>query len=413
MAQPTFRSWVGVAKDTLNGYSTTAVIATGTTLTLRNLPSAVTGTLTTSGASYTAVIVDGVNTESTVCTGNLTGATDGSTIAVTALANAHPANVYVYFQLTASIGPTAYIPITDLDFADDYAQLADENLRGSNVKTFDVIQGMRKGAIAIGGNVFADSFGYILSPFFGAYDYTATTGGNPTTYAFSPLNTGTGQPTNYLFYDYNPGASNTRVFALARVEQIQLKLDPGALVSYTATIQSYASGIVANPSTIPPAYTSVTALPSRVGTLSIGGTVTPKLLSADLTFKREIEAIPTIQGMQEMLTVFAGRAELTGKATLVIDDDVQLLNYINRSQPTLLFTINQGATTAANGVKVQITKANYDSPTKVLQKGKPYVQLEVPFTGVANSTDKSTAGAGLSPCLVTLSTGTTTGATLY
>ena len=126
-----------------------------------------------------------------------------------------------------------------------------------------------------------------------------------------------------------------------------------------------------------------------------------------------MEAIPTLQGIQEHLTIFAGRASLAGKMSLTIDDDVQLLNYINASQPTLLFTINQGTGTAANGVKVQITKANYDSPTKVIQKGKAYVTLEVPFTAKANSTDKSTAGGGLSPCLVTLSTGTATGTALY
>ena len=35
------------------------------------------------------------------------------------------------------------------------------------------------------------------------------------------------------------------------------------------------------------------------------------------------------------------------------------------------------------------------------------------FVALANSTDVSTAGGGLSPALVTLSTGTTTGSTKY
>jgi hypothetical protein len=91
---------------------------------------------------------------------------------------------------------------------------------------------------------------------------------------------------------------------------------------------------------------------------------------------------------------------------------VQFNNYINASQPTVLLTANQGTGTAANGLKIQTTKSNYET-VKVLQEGKAWVQLEVPFTAIANSTDKSTAGAGLSPALTTLSTGTTTGSTLY
>lgn len=409
MAQPTYRSWVGVAKGGIEANLTSNLTASATALLITNTVGT-TGTLTTSGASYSAIIIDGVNTEVVACSGNLSA----GSIACGATTNAHLANIYVIFQLTASIGPTAYVPVVDIDFGDDIAQLPDENIRGSNVKTFDIIQGLRKSAIVLGGSIFADTFGYVLSSFFGAYDYSATGGGNPTTYAFSPLNTGSTQPTNYHWYDYNPGNSNTRIFAGTKVEQLQIKVDPGALATWTANIQGFSSGVVANPGTIPPAYSSVMAIPSRVGLLTIGGTATAKLLAFEATLKRDqFEMIPTVQGIQDYLQSFAGPAQVTGKFTVVVDDDVQLLNYLNRSQPALALTLNQGATTAVNGVKLQMTKTNYDNPTKVLQKGKAFVVLEVPFTAVANSTDKSTAGAGLSPALVTLSTGTTTGATLY
>lgn len=413
MAQATFRSFVGLAKDTTNANLQIAHAGGATTLTMANIVQA--GTLlTASGATVTAFIVDGPLTESVACSGNATGTTDGSTIACAATANPHSANAYVYFQVTASKGPTAYLKVTKLDFMDDYAQLYDASYTGSNVKDVGAVQGKRSGKFTIDGNVFADSFGYVLGCLFGAYDYTATSGGNPTTYKFSSNNAGNGQGNKYLFYDYNPGASNFRVFAQTLCSDLTIKIDPGSLLNYSANFISFASGVVANPGTIPPTYSAFTAIPSRVSSVTIGGTATPKVVSAEYSYKREqAEAIETLNGIQDPLTTFAGALSLTVKSSIVVDDDVQLLNYINGSQPAWVTTCTQGSTTATNGIAITTTKSNYEQVKVVQSGGKGYVTLEVPFTAVANSTDTTTAGGGISPGTLTLSTGTTTGATIY
>lgn len=407
MAQASFRSWIGVAKDTINANLTSAVATAATSLPITNTVG--TTPLTSAGATYSAIIVDGVNTETTVLTGNLTA----GAIACTALANAHGQNVYVYFQLTASIGPTAYIPVTKIDWQDDYAQIYDKNLRGSNTDVFGAVQGMRHATLGLEGDVFADSFGYLLASYFGAYDYSATGGSLPTTYAFSQLNTGNAQPTPYLYYDYNPATSNTRVLAKAVVSDLTVKADPGGALGHTTNIMAFASGVVANPATIPPAYSAFKIVPSWKGSVSIGGTFTGKVQNYELSLKRaDAGPINTLQGIQDPIAIFVGAAQCSVKTTIVVDDDVQLLNYINGSQPSFKLTATQGATTAANGITVQNTLANYEN-VKVAQTGGAYVTIDVPFTAIANSTDASTAGAGLSPCKFTLSTGTTTGATLY
>ena len=272
---------------------------------------------------------------------------------------------------------------------------------------------MRHSVTAIEGNVYADSFGYLLGSYFGAYDYTATSGGNPTTYAFSGNNSGNAQPTPYLFYDYNPGNSNTRVLARAIVTDLSIKADPGSWLSYSGSIMAFASGVVSNPATIPPVFSSFKAIPSRVGYATIGGTAQYKVTSYELSLKRgESGPIDTLQGIQDPLTIFVGPVQCTAKTAMVVDDDVQLLNYLNGSQPSFSVTVLQGATTAANGVKIQNTLANYES-TKVGQVGKAYVTLDTSYTAVANTTDASTAGGGKSPVMVTLSVGTTTGSTTY
>lgn len=410
MAQASFKAFVGMAKDANNGSLQIAHAAAATALTLRSINQAGTA-LTASGATYTAFIIDGALTEPVACSGNLTATTDGATIACAALANAHTANAYVYFQLTASPGPTAYIPVTDLDFADVIGQLEDTSYEGSNTNPFAIVQAMQQSDITIGGNVYADSFGYVLSNFMGAYDYTATSGSNPTTYAFSPNNGGNGQPTNYVYYFFNPGGANCRAFAGSKVEELSLKADPGSFVSWTAKIQGFASGVVPTPT---PSYSAFTALPGRVGFPSLGGTATAKVISFDIQLKRDQSGpIPTFMGRKDPLAIFVGPAICSGTFVVVTDDDVQLLNYLNGSQPAALFTFLQGTGTAANGITLQMTKCNYDSGTKAVPKGKAWVELTVPFKSVANTTDASTAGGGKSPLLATLSTGTTTGTTLY
>jgi len=411
MAQSAFRSWIGVAKDTQNGNLSASVAASGTSLTLKNLTAA----SSTVGATYSAIIVDGVLTETVACTGAISGVTDGSTVAVAALGFAHSPNAYVYFQLTASIGPTAFVPVTSMDFSDDYVQLYDKNMRGSQADIYGAQQGTRIGNIALAGDIFPDTFGYLLSSFFGAYDFTATAGIVPTQYAFSPQNTGNGQPPSYLFYDYNPGASNTRVYAKAICSDLAVKFAPSALAGYTATIKSFASGVVANPATIPPAFSSFTPLPARTATVSIGGTITGKVEHADYAFKRQsFGEIFTLQGIQDPLAIFSGPVAASVKTSIIVDDDVQLLNYINQSQPafTLTARIGQGVAANDNGVTIQCTQANYEQ-VKLVQHGKAYVFIDVPFQAIANTTDKTTAGGGLSPAKVTLSTKTTGTATLY
>ena len=144
----------------------------------------------------------------------------------------------------------------------------------------------------------------------------------------------------------------------------------------------------------------------------IGGTITGKVEMAEYAFKREnFGEIYTLNAVQDPLAIFSGPLSLTTKFSLVADDDAQFLNYVNQSQPSFTLTANIGATTAANGVKIQCTKANYEA-VQYVPKGA-YMEVTGSFVALANSTDKSTAGGGLSPALVTLSTGTTTGTTLY
>ena len=492
--QSAYRSWLGVSKDTTNGSLTSYYPSGSNTFILTN----VNGTPTNAMA---VVFVDGNNTE-TLAVSSWTSGT--STLVTTTTSSfAHSANTYVFLQTAGAVGPTAFIPVTALDFHDDYVQLYDTGYRGSQATSYGAQQGMRLGNFSIGGDLFPDTFGYIAQSFFGAYDAVtsssnvavsslsaasgsvitasvasgsylvgqpvtftgavtggsgpwsqvigtqtvasvgagsnftftigASVGGTPTVtgasvsspnaYSFSPQNTSNGQPNSYLFWDYNPGNSNLRVYAKAIISDLDIKLDPAALTKWTATGQAYASGVVAGTGStsaaaasvsVPtPTFSTFTPVASRVGGTVIGGTAVPDTLTADYTLKREdFGAVNTIQGTQDPLSIFSGPVSCQVKWEIVQADDTQLNNYINQSQPSFQVSAMKSSGTAANGVFLRNTQANYEA-VMVKQMGKAYVTLDGGHTGIANTTDISSAGSGYSPVRVTVATATSGTTTIY
>ena len=125
-----------MALDNVNAMLNVSIAVGAETLTLTTIndPDSV---LSTSGASYSAIILDGPNTETVTCTGNATGEVSGDTIAVTATAYPHSAFVYVIFQVTSIIGPTVYFPLETFKPSDMYEQLYDQAIVGSLVDARD------------------------------------------------------------------------------------------------------------------------------------------------------------------------------------------------------------------------------------------------------------------------------------
>jgi len=347
-------------------------------------------------ASTTIFIVDGPLSESRAVTAG--GGT--SSLTVSALTSAHPANTYVYAQLTASVGPTDYFPVTSLEFSDKYDQLDDKGLRGSNVEVYNRVQGVVNSEISLGGDLYTDTIGYFLGGIFGATDFS---GGTPNTHAFSVKNTTTGQPTAFVLYDFD--VVNTRAFSGAKFSELQFKLDPSGLVTWSAKGMAMSSAVVTTPTA---SYSTVTASPAWQAVATIGGTSLMTVVSADFTIKRQLDIVQTLDGTQNPYAIFTGPCGVSGSMTIVMEDDTQLLNYLNASQPALDLTLTTGTGATQQYFQVHLTKCNYDSAVPK-QTGKSYVELDVAFTGIANTTDATTAGTGYSPAKVTIKNSKATG----
>jgi Phage tail tube protein len=388
MPLATYRSFLGVAKETAGVTSLTAAVAAGaTTLTVSN---------TSVPASSTVFIWDGPLSESK----NVSAGGGTTTLTVAALTNAHPAGVYVTSQLTASLGPTDYIPLTTIEPEDMYIPLDDKGYRGSVADVYNLVQGPAHSEFSIGGDVFADTIGYAVGGILGATDFT---GGTPNTHAFSVKNTSDTQPTSFTLYDYD--AATTRGYASSRFTNLSFKFNNEGLLTWTAKATGMASGIVATPT---PSFSTVAPLAAWIGVVTIGGTVVTTLIDGDFNIARPVNAIQTLDSTQHPYKIWASApVTVDGKLTFVMEDETELLRMINNTQPSLdiLFSTGTGASQLA--IQFHCTKAAYR--TAKINRGQDYVQVDIGFNGLANTTDATAAGTGYSPTKVTIKNSKATG----
>lgn len=387
MPLATFRSFLGIAKDSSATTLAAAVAASATTVTIVG---------TGVPASSTIFIWDGPLSESKAVSAG--GGT--STLTVAALTNAHPAGVYITSQLTASIGPTDYIPVTSIDPEDIYIPLEDKGYRGSVGDVYNLIQGPAHSEVSLAGDVFGDTIGYMIGGILGATDFT---GGTPNTHAFSAKNTGDTQPTPFTLYDYDAAA--TRGYSSARISDLSFKFNNEGLLTWTAKAMGMASGLVATPTT---SFGTTAPLAAWVGVITIGGTVVNTLVDGEFNIKRPVNAIQTMDSTQHPYKVWSSApVSVDGKLTFVMEDETELLRMINNTQPSLDALFSTGSGASQLSVQFHCTKAAYRAAKP--NRGQDYLQVDVTFTGLATTTDATTAGTGFSPCKLTVKNSKATG----
>jgi hypothetical protein len=110
--------------------------------------------------------------------------------------------------------------------------------------------------------------------------------------------------------------------------------------------------------------------------------------------------ITAVTGTQDPYAIFVGPLRVTGKMTLVHEDDSELVRYLTNTQPAVVLDFTQGAGAALVDVKFQMTKGAY-TVGRVNHSGKDWVETEIEFNAVANATDVG-ASLGVGPVLATI-----------
>ena len=297
----------------------------------------------------------------------------------------------------SAVAATDFIPFTSITPFDNVKYLDDKGMRGSMVDEYGVIQGNIYSEFDFGGDVFADTVGYIYG---GVLGDVATTGtGAPYTHTIATLNSqaSNGQPTTWTLSDYySLGSASTRQFAGVQFASIDTKFSADALMTYTAKAMGFQSATAANPT---PSFSTVTPQAAWTGTVTLASSVTATMAEGNVNITRPVTPIFTVDGNQSPYQLFAGPVTVDGSMLLVFESDTQLNYYLQNTQPSLAIDFQSGTGASLVEVKFNMTKAAFT--VAKIERSKDYIELNVNYKAIANTTDAG-ASSGYSPVKVTL-----------
>ena len=291
------------------------------------------------------------------------------------------------------VAPTDFIPVAkdSLKPQDMVDPLYDTGLRGSNVLNYNYIPGRKHSTFDFGGAVFADTIGYAIAGVMGA---CATTGASaPFTHTISLLNSLTSgtdtQPISYTLTDFY--AVDVRSYPGCQFSDFSLKFNADGMLEYDTKTTGFSSSTVSDPT---PTFSTVLPTPVWRGTVSIGGSAVSTAMNGNIDMKRPATTIYGVASTQDPFQVFLGPLEVTGKITFIMEDDAQLTNFLNNSQPAIVLNWAYGAGAAAVQIQATITKGAYTAA--VIERGQDFVQVTIDLNAQANTTDDGASG-GFAP----------------
>jgi hypothetical protein len=291
------------------------------------------------------------------------------------------------------VAPTDFIPVAkdSLKPVDIVDPLYDTGLRGSNVVNYAYIQGRTRSTFDFGGAVFADTIGYGLAGLLGS---VATTGASaPYTHTISLLNSLTSdvdvQPISYTLTDFY--AVDVRSYPGCQFSDFSLKFNADGMLEYDVKTTGWASSTVADPT---PTFSTVLPTPVWRGTVSIGGSAVATAMEGSIEMTRGVTPIYGISNTQNPYQVFLGALEVTGNVKFVMENDSQLINFLNNTQPAIVLNWQYGSGATLVQIQATITKGAYTAA--VIERGDDFVSVAIEFNAQANTTDDGASG-GFAP----------------
>jgi hypothetical protein len=291
------------------------------------------------------------------------------------------------------VAPTDFIPVAkdNLKPVDVVDPLYDTGLRGSNVVNYNYIQGRSRSTFDFGGAVFADTIGYSIAGLLGS---VATTGVSaPYTHTISLENSLTSdvdvQPISYTLTDFY--AVDVRSYPGCQFSDFSLKFNADGMLEYDAKTTGWASTTVSDPT---PTFSTVLPTPVWRGTVSIGGASVATAMEGNIDMTRAATPIYGISNTQNPYQVFLGPLEVTGSIKFVMENDSQLLNFLNNSQPAIVLDWAYGSGATQVQISATITKGAYTAG--VIERGDDFVSVTIELNGQGNTTDAGSTG-GFAP----------------
>ena len=101
-----------------------------------------------------------------------------------------------------------------------------------------------------------------------------------------------------------------------------------------------------------------------------------------------------ISNTQNPYQIFLGPLEVTGSIKFVMENDSQLLNFLNNSQPAIVLDWAYGSGATQVQISATITKGAYTAA--VIERGDDFVSVTIELNGQGNTTDAGSTG-GFAP----------------
>jgi hypothetical protein len=297
------------------------------------------------------------------------------------------------------VASSQYIPVTTITPKDNQQLLDDKGYRGSLVDVYDQVAGVLSGSLDFDGDVFPDTIGFPLAGVLG--DVVTSGASAPFTHTFSVLNTGSGQPKTYTLND-NYVAGN-RQYPSAKFSEIGFKFTADGLLTYSAKTTTFGSVPVVAPTT---SFTAIPPLVGWTGVVQIAAVTQAGVLDGEVTIKRPVTVINPVDGTQAPSTLWSGPVQVDGKATLIMEDDTALTQYLTTVKPAIDFNFSSGTGATAVQLKLHMSKCSISAAD--ITRGKDYIEVPITWTALANTTDIGASG-GYSPIKVTVQNAVTSG----
>ena len=269
------------------------------------------------------------------------------------------------------VAATKWIPVKNPKPEDVTKFIDDKGLRGAMADLYATYQGLGNGTYGWDGDFYPDLCPFLFLMLFGQDTVTGTTN---YTHKFQLA---AAQPPSHTLSDFN--GINERQFAGAMLEQLDLKFAVDGGLEYSAKTSSKLSAAA---TTTTPTYGTIPPLLGWQGALTIAGAANTDLIGFDMSIKRKPNIITTAQNTQAPKGIILGPMSVTGKMTFAVEDDTELTNYLNNTQPAVLLTLTQNVNVVLTlqMSKCALKKAAY-------ARSKDYVELDMNYEAIYNVTD--------------------------
>ena len=281
-----------------------------------------------------------------------------------------------------AVVPTFTLPWTGADVEDVIEPIRDESIRAND----SVLQGQYGGAamsnLGFDFMLYPDVFPHHLRALIGP---DTVTGAGPYTHTFKSNNT---QPPSYTWTHFDTVAA--RAFPGCMLGELGIKIDTKGSVVGSAKWVGWPSAAASTPT---PSYSALQPYLGWQMTWSANAVSSSKVLSADITIKRDVDTQPGSDGTQAPRETFAGGLELECSAVIAFEDATDRDRFLTYAQNALVISLVQPAGLGGSTFAITVTKASWKK-AKLNNSGK-YVTLEVDISGIYNVTDAGAVSASV------------------